>query len=224
MLSVLDILEDTTVDGPGFRTTIYCAGCPNRRRISFTFKPVKTACQKKYRILRALESEFFLCTVPLIESFCRYHTAPVQHAVPVSLLLQGTLRPGIDQQPLSLKTRESPLHLLCFEMIFFRPENNRILGRAYIPRSISQFSPQPGHGLPCSAFNLPYRIITHIISSTHLFMPPSLISSSTKHTADNIVSDFAPNTIIIQLEQIFTCHCKLHLLKMTRASQDHPIR
>ena len=29
MISVLDILEDTTVDGPGFRTTVYCAGCPN---------------------------------------------------------------------------------------------------------------------------------------------------------------------------------------------------
>ncbi len=26
-IRVLDILEDTTVDGPGFRTTIYCAGC-----------------------------------------------------------------------------------------------------------------------------------------------------------------------------------------------------
>lgn len=29
-ISILDILEDTTVDGPGFRTTVYCAGCPNR--------------------------------------------------------------------------------------------------------------------------------------------------------------------------------------------------
>ena len=29
MLSILDIVEDTMVDGPGFRTTIYCAGCPN---------------------------------------------------------------------------------------------------------------------------------------------------------------------------------------------------
>lgn len=29
-LSILDIVEDTTVDGPGFRTTVYCAGCPNR--------------------------------------------------------------------------------------------------------------------------------------------------------------------------------------------------
>lgn len=28
-LSILDIVEDTTVDGPSFRTTIYCAGCPN---------------------------------------------------------------------------------------------------------------------------------------------------------------------------------------------------
>ena len=28
-ISLLDILEDTTVDGPGFRTTISCAGCPN---------------------------------------------------------------------------------------------------------------------------------------------------------------------------------------------------
>lgn len=27
MLSILNILEDTTVDGPGFRTSIYCAGC-----------------------------------------------------------------------------------------------------------------------------------------------------------------------------------------------------
>lgn len=29
MLSILDIVEDTTVDGPGFRTAIYAAGCPN---------------------------------------------------------------------------------------------------------------------------------------------------------------------------------------------------
>ena len=27
MIKILDIIEDTTVDGPGFRTTIYCAGC-----------------------------------------------------------------------------------------------------------------------------------------------------------------------------------------------------
>ena len=27
MISVLDIIEDTMVDGPGFRTSIYCAGC-----------------------------------------------------------------------------------------------------------------------------------------------------------------------------------------------------
>lgn len=26
MLSILDIIEDTTVDGPGFRTSIYAAG------------------------------------------------------------------------------------------------------------------------------------------------------------------------------------------------------
>jgi len=26
-IHVLDIVEDTTVDGPGFRTSIYCAGC-----------------------------------------------------------------------------------------------------------------------------------------------------------------------------------------------------
>ena len=28
-LSILDIVDDTTVDGPGFRTAIYAAGCPN---------------------------------------------------------------------------------------------------------------------------------------------------------------------------------------------------
>ncbi len=28
-ISILDILEDTTVDGPGFRTSIYAAGCTN---------------------------------------------------------------------------------------------------------------------------------------------------------------------------------------------------
>ena len=27
MIRVLDIIEDTMVDGPGFRTSIYCAGC-----------------------------------------------------------------------------------------------------------------------------------------------------------------------------------------------------
>ena len=30
MIVVLKILEDTMVDGPGFRTAIYCAGCVNR--------------------------------------------------------------------------------------------------------------------------------------------------------------------------------------------------
>ena len=29
MISVLDIVEDTMVDGPGFRTSVYCAGGPN---------------------------------------------------------------------------------------------------------------------------------------------------------------------------------------------------
>lgn len=29
MLSILSIIEDTSVDGPGFRTAIYAAGCPH---------------------------------------------------------------------------------------------------------------------------------------------------------------------------------------------------
>ncbi len=29
MISVLSVIHDTMVDGPGFRTSIYCAGCPN---------------------------------------------------------------------------------------------------------------------------------------------------------------------------------------------------
>lgn len=29
MISVIKIVEDTTVDGPGFRTSVYAAGCPN---------------------------------------------------------------------------------------------------------------------------------------------------------------------------------------------------
>lgn len=29
-ITILDIVESTTVDGPGFRTAIYAAGCPNR--------------------------------------------------------------------------------------------------------------------------------------------------------------------------------------------------
>ncbi|MDR0766721.1 MAG: anaerobic ribonucleoside-triphosphate reductase activating protein [Odoribacteraceae bacterium] len=31
-LSILDIVEDTVVDGPGLRTSIYAAGCPRRCR------------------------------------------------------------------------------------------------------------------------------------------------------------------------------------------------
>ena len=30
MIRVLDIIEDTMVDGPGLRTTVYCAGCRHR--------------------------------------------------------------------------------------------------------------------------------------------------------------------------------------------------
>ena len=30
MIRVLDIIQETTADGPGFRTAIYCAGCENR--------------------------------------------------------------------------------------------------------------------------------------------------------------------------------------------------
>ena len=30
MIRVLDVIEDTMVDGPGFRTSIYCAGCRHR--------------------------------------------------------------------------------------------------------------------------------------------------------------------------------------------------
>ncbi len=30
MIRVLDIIEDTMVDGPGFRTSIYCAGCKHQ--------------------------------------------------------------------------------------------------------------------------------------------------------------------------------------------------
>lgn len=29
-LAILDIVEDTVVDGPGFRTTVYASGCPHR--------------------------------------------------------------------------------------------------------------------------------------------------------------------------------------------------
>lgn len=29
MISILNVIHDTMVDGPGFRTSIYCAGCPN---------------------------------------------------------------------------------------------------------------------------------------------------------------------------------------------------
>ena len=29
-ISILEIVEDTTVDGPGFRTSVYSSGCPHR--------------------------------------------------------------------------------------------------------------------------------------------------------------------------------------------------
>ncbi len=29
-LRIIDIIEDTTVDGPGFRTSIYCSGCAHK--------------------------------------------------------------------------------------------------------------------------------------------------------------------------------------------------
>lgn len=32
MLSIVDVIESTTVDGPGFRTAVYAAGCPHHCR------------------------------------------------------------------------------------------------------------------------------------------------------------------------------------------------
>ena len=185
-----------------------CAGCLNLRKIPFTLKPVKTALPEKSPGSPRSRKRISPLNYSTHRILLPDHAPPVQHTVLVSLLLQGTLRPGIDQQPISLKTGESPSHLFCIEVILFCPENDRILGRAYISRSIPQFSPQLGYGHSCPAFDLPYRLITHVISSTHLFMPPSLISSSTEQSADILVSAF-PNIIIIQLEEIFTCHCKL---------------
>ena len=59
MIRVLDIIEDTMVDGPGFRTSIYCAGCRHKcpgchANVTFTGGDPMYQCDGLAELARAI--------------------------------------------------------------------------------------------------------------------------------------------------------------------------
>lgn len=138
--------------------------------------------------------------IPFVEPSCRNHTSAMAHAISEYRLLQYGFHLGINQQPVLIFSRESPLHLLRLN-IFHSSQYQCQICRPHVPCRYPQFGIIY---LFAYLANFTPHFIVYEISSAHvpLFIPCTSKSSPEKQTwslnAGHSISCVGQNGMLIQ--------------------------